>query len=106
LQSRGFGVFLVAPRQSRHARGRPKSDVLDCQWLQRLHSYGLLRASFRPSEQVIVMRAYLCQRQMLLRYGSMHIQHIQKALELMNVKLTEVVSSVVGVTGMAIVRAI
>lgn len=106
LESRGLEVYLVEPRQAKHAPGRPKSDVLDCQWLQRLHSYGLLSASFRPSEQVIVLRAYLRQRQMLLRYASMHIQHIQKALELMNVKLSEVVSSVVGVTGLAIVRAI
>lgn len=106
LESRGLKVYLVEPRQSKHAPGRPKSDVLDCQWLQRLHSYGLLSASFRPSEQVIVLRAYLRQRQMLLRYAGMHIQHIQKALELMNVKLTEVVSDIVGTTGMAIVRSI
>ena len=56
LEARGFEVYLVDPRQSRHAPGRPKSDVLDCQWLQRLHSYGLLSASFRPTDQVIVLR--------------------------------------------------
>ena len=56
-------------RQSRHVPGRPKSDVLDCQWLQRLHSYGLLTASFRPAEQVVVLRSYLRQRQMLIRYA-------------------------------------
>jgi len=106
LESRGFEVFLVEPRQSRHAPGRPKSDVLDCQWLQRLHSYGLLTASFRPADQVIVLRSYLRQRQMLIRYGSQHVQHMQKALEQMNVKLAEVVSDVSGVTGMAIIRAI
>jgi hypothetical protein len=54
LEPRGFEVYLVEPRQSRHAPGRPKSDVLDCQWPQRLHSYGLLTASFRPAEQVVV----------------------------------------------------
>lgn len=106
LEARGFEVFLVDPRQSRHAPGRPKSDVLDCQWLQRLHSYGLLTASFRPADQVVVLRSYLRQRQMLIRYAGQHIQHMQKALEQMNVKLTEVVSNITGVTGMAIIRAI
>ena len=106
LEARGFEVFLVDPRQSRHAPGRPKSDVLDCQWLQRLHSYGLLTASFRPADQVVVLRSYLRQRQMLIGYAGQHIQHMQKALEQMNVKLTEVVSNITGVTGMAIIRAI
>jgi transposase len=106
LEARGFKVFLVDPRQSRHAPGRPKSDVLDCQWLQRLHSYGLLSASFRPAEQIVVLRSYLRQRQMLLRYAGQHIQHMQKALEQMNVKLAEVVSDITGVTGMAIIQAI
>ena len=106
LESRGFEVLLVEPRQSRHAPGRPKSDVLDCQWLQRLHSYGLLTASFRPVDQIIVLRSYLRQRQMLISYGGQHVQHMQKALEQMNVKLAEVVSDVSGVTGMAIIRAI
>jgi transposase len=106
LEARGFEVYLVDPRQSRHAPGRPKSDVLDCQWLQRLHSYGLLSASFRPAEQVVVLRSYLRQRQMLLRYAGQHVQHMQKALEQMNVKLTEAVSDVTGATGMAIIKAI
>jgi transposase len=106
LESRGFAVLLVEPRQSRHAPGRPKSDVLDCQWLQRLHSYGLLSGSFRPAEQIVVLRSYLRQRQMLIRYSGQHVQHMQKSLEQMNVKLTEVVSDVSGVTGMAIIRAI
>src|SRR5262249_38350942 len=106
LESRGFQVLLVEPRQSRHVPGRPKSDVLDCQWLQRLHSYGLLSGSFRPAEQIIVLRGYLRQRQMLIRYAGQHVQHMQKALEQMNIKLTEVVSDVSGVTGMAIIRAI
>jgi transposase len=106
LESRGFEVFLVDPRQSRHAPGRPKSDVLDCQWLQRLHSYGLLTASFRPADQVVVLRSYLRQRQMLIRYAGQHVQHMQKALEQMNVKLTEAVSDITGATGMAIIEAI
>jgi len=67
LERRGFAVCLVDPRQTRHAPGRPKSDVLDCQWIQRLHCYGLLAASFRPADQVVVLRSYLRQRQMLGR---------------------------------------
>jgi transposase len=92
LERRGFRVYLVDPRQTRHAPGRPKTDVLDGQWIQRLHSYGLLSASFRPDDQVVVLRGYLRQRQMLIGYAGQHVQHLQKALEEMNVKLTEVVS--------------
>src|SRR6266851_787205 len=106
LERRGFQVNLVDPRQTRHAPGRPKTDVLDCQWIQRLHSYGLLTASFRPADDVVVLRSYLRQRQMLIAYAGQHVQHIQKALEEMNVKLTEVVSDVLGVTGRAILKAI
>jgi transposase len=71
-----------------------------------LHGYGLLAASFRPADQVVVLRSYLRQRQMLVRYAAQHIQHMQKALEQMNVKLAEVVRDVTGVTGMAIIKAI
>ena len=80
--------------------------MLDAQWLQRLHSHGLLRGSFRPPDVVIALRAYLRQRQMLISYASTHIQHMQKALEQMNVKLTEVVSEITGMTGMRIITAI
>jgi len=106
LERRGLLVYLVDPRQTRHAPGRPKSDVLDCQWIQRLHSYGLLTASFRPEDQVVVLRGYLRQRQMLIGYAGQHVQHLQKALEEMNIKLTEVVSDITGVTGLAILKAI
>jgi transposase len=106
LESRGFEVFLVDPRQSPQAPGRANNEVGDCQWLQRLHGYGLLTASFRPAEQVVVLRSYLRQRQMLLRYAGQHVQHMQKTLEQMNVKLAEVVSDITGVTGMAILGAI
>src|SRR5437867_5873821 len=106
LERRGFEVYLVDPRQSKRAPGRPKTDVLDCQWLQRLHSYGLLTASLRPADQVGVLPSYLRQRQMLISYGGQHIQHMQKALEQMNVKLAEVVSDITGVTGMTIIKAI
>ena len=106
LESRGFEVRLVDARQMRRIPGRPKSDVYDCQWLQRLHSYGLLAAAFRPDEPVCVLRGYLRQRQMLLTYAGQHIQHMQKALTQMNVKLQHVVSDITGVTGLAIIRAI
>jgi transposase len=106
LERQGFTVILVDPRQTKHAPGRPKSDVLDCQWIQRLHSYGLLTASFRPSDEVVVWRSYQRQRENLIRYAAQHVQHMQKAMEEMNVKLTEVVSDIVGVTGMKIIKDI
>jgi transposase len=106
LERQGFTVILVDPRQTKHAPGRPKSDVLDCQWIQRLHSYGLLTASFRPTDEVVVWRSYQRQREMLIRYAAQHVQHMQKALEEMNVKLTEVVSDIVGLTGMKIIKDI
>src|SRR6266446_7152587 len=106
LASRGFEVLLVDPRQTKHAPGRPKSDVLDCQWIRRLHSYGLLTASFRPADEIVVWRGFQRQREMLVRYAAQHVQHMQKALEEMNVKLTEVVSDIVGQTGMKIIKAI
>jgi transposase len=106
LTSRGFDVILVDPRQTKHAPGRPKSDVLDCQWIRRLHSYGLLTASFRPADDIVVWRGFQRQREMLLRYAAQHVQHMQKALEEMNVKLTEVVSDIVGQSGMKIIKDI
>jgi transposase len=106
LESRGLEVVLIDPRQAKRAPGRPKSDVLDSQWLQRLHTYGLLCGAFRPDEQVCVLRAYLRQRQMLISCAAEHIQHMQKALQQMNLKLTQVVSDITGVTGMAILKAI
>lgn len=106
LASRGLEVILVDPRQTKHAPGRPKSDVLDCQWIRRLHSYGLLTASFRPADEIVRWRGFQRQREMLIRYAAQHVQHMQKVLEEMNVKLTEVVSDVVGQTGMKIIKAI
>jgi transposase len=106
LARQGFDVILVDPRQTKHAPGRPKSDVLDCQWIQRLHSYGLLTASFRPSDEIVVWRGHQRQREMLICYAGQHIQHMQKALEEMNVKLTEVVYDVTGATGMKIIKDI
>jgi len=106
LASQGFDVILVDPRQTKHAPGRPKSDVLDCQWIRRLHSYGLLTASFRPADEIVQWRGFQRQRDMLVRYAAQHVQHMQKALEEMNVKLTEVVSDVAGQTGMKIIKDI
>jgi transposase len=106
LSSQGFEVFLVDPRQTKHAPGRPKSDVLDCQWIRRLHSYGLLTASFRPADDIVRWRGFQRQREMLIRYAAQHVQHIQKVLEEMNVKLPEVVSDIMGVTGLKIIKAI
>jgi transposase len=106
LERRGFEVFLVNPRQAKQVSGRPKTDVLDCQWIQRLHSYGLLAASFRPADDVVVLRSYLRQRLMLIQYGGHHIQHMQKALEQMNVKLSVVVRDITGKTGLAIIKGI
>ena len=105
LDSQGFDVRLVNPRNIKNAPGR-KTDVLDCQWIQQLHTYGLLQSSFRPENQICELRAYLRQRAMLVSYASHHIQHMQKALEQMNIKLNQVISDITGVTGMKIIRAI
>jgi transposase len=105
LERRGFTVLLVNARHVKNVAGR-KSDVLDCQWLQQLHSYGLLRGAFRPADQVCVLRALNRQRAMLLRMQARHIQHMQKALVQMNIQLANVISDVVGETGQKILRAI
>jgi len=105
LDSRGFDVKLVNPRFIKNAPGR-KTDVLDCQWIQQLHTYGLLQGSFRPDNQICELRSYLRQRSMLISYASHHIQHMQKALEQMNIKLNHVITDITGVTGMAIIKAI
>jgi transposase len=106
LESRGFEVWLVEPGQLSRCGARPKTDVLDAQWIQRLHAYGLLQPSFRPPDSVAALRAYHRQRQMQVRYAASHTQHMQKALEQMNVKLTEVVSDITGLTGQRIIAAI
>jgi transposase len=106
LEARGFEVGLIEPGQASRCGARPMTDVLDAQWLQRLHSHGLLRGSSRPPDEMIALRAYLRRRQMLISYAGTHIQHMQEALEQMNVKLTEVVSDVTGLTGMRIITAI
>ena len=80
--------------------------MLDCQWLQQLHTYGLLSGAFRPDGDIRRLRSYLRQRAMLVEYASHHIQHMQKALTQMNVKLQHVISNITGKTGMDIIEAI
>src|SRR5258706_9712448 len=105
LEARGFEVYLVNASHIKNVPGR-KSDVQDCQWIQRLHSYGLLSASFRPEAEIVVLRAYLRQRAMLIEHRAPHIQHMQKALHQMNLQLTQSLSDITGVTGLQIIRAI
>lgn len=97
LESEGFEVKLVDARHVKNVSGR-KTDVMDCQWLQQLHTYGLLNGAFRPNEQVCALRVYLA--------ASKHILHIQKAMSQMNLQLHNVLSDITGLTGMKIVRGI
>lgn len=105
LEERGFEVCLVNARATKNVSGR-KNDVLDCQWIQQLHTYGLFQASFRPPADICTLRAFVRQREMLIRYRSAHVQHMQKALQQMNLKLTNVIRDITGKTGMCIIRAI
>ena len=105
LEARGFEVLLVNARHVKNVPGR-KTDVADCQWLQYLHSVGLLRASFRPQQDVCAIRSVLRHRDSLVQIATVHIQHMQKALDQMNLQLHHVISDITGLTGMAIVDAI
>lgn len=105
LADNGFVVYLINARHIKNVPGK-KTDVLDCQWIQQLHTYGLLQNSFRPEEEMVALRSLVRHRAMLIRYRSAHIQHMHKALQQMNLKLDRVVTDVTGKTGMSIVRAI
>ena len=105
LERRGLEVVLVNARHVKNVPGR-KSDVIDCQWIQELHSLGLLSASFRPCDDIVALRSLVRHRKMLVEYTASHIQHIQKALIQMNLQLHNVVSDVTGMTGMKIIRDI
>ncbi|HTC60660.1 MAG TPA: IS110 family transposase [Solirubrobacteraceae bacterium] len=105
LEGRGLEVVLVNARDAKNVPGR-KTDVNDAQWIQQLHTFGLLRASFRPGAAIVALRAYLRHRERMLEYAASHVQHMQKALMQMNLQLHHVVSDVTGVTGMRILRAI
>lgn len=105
LDSRGFEVLLANARQVTHVPGR-KTDMLDCQWLQLLHACGLLRGSFRPSDDICRLRALIRERNTMVAQRSDWIRRIQKSLDQMNVCVHHAVSDITGVTGMAIIRAI
>ncbi len=105
LEDYGFQVNVVNARHTKTLPGR-KTDVLECQWLQKLHTFGLLNNSFRPAAEIRVLRTYLRQRESLVAAASKCIQHMQKTLTQMNVQLANVISDISGATGMAILRAI
>ena len=105
LETSGFEIILVNARHVKNVPGR-KTDVTDCQWLQQLHSYGLLSGSFRPNDQICVLRAFIRQRDRLTKNASTHINRMQKALNEMNIQLHHVISDITGVTGMSIIKAI
>jgi transposase len=105
LEEAGLEVYLVNARETKNLPGR-KTDVQESQWLMKLHTYGLLRNSFRPSQEIRTMRTYWRQRNDLVQSGGRHIQRMQKALTQMNLQLANVLSDVSGVTGQAIIKAI
>jgi transposase len=105
LEAAGLEVYLVNARETKNLPGR-KSDVQESQWLMKLHTYGLLRNSFRPTQEIRTMRTYWRQRNDLVRAAGRHIQRIQKALTQMNIQLANVLSDVSGMTGQAIIKAI
>ena len=105
LESQGFEVKLVNAHFVKTVPGR-KSDVLDCQWLQQLHTYGLLSGSFRPENKICVLRSYVRQRETLIQTATMHVQRMQKSLTQMNVQLHRVITDITGQSGTAIIEAI
>ena len=105
LESYGFEVNVVNARHTKTLPGR-KTDVLECQWLQKLHTFGLLNNSFRPAEEIRVLRSYMRQRENLVTAAGTAIQHMQKALTEMNIQLANVISDISGTTGMKILRDI
>lgn len=105
LEERNFRVHLVNAHHVRNVPGR-KTDVSDCQWLQHLHSVGLLRESFRPADEICAIRSLWRHRENLIQLATVHLQHMQKALDQMNIQLHHVISELAGATGLAIVDAI
>jgi transposase len=105
LERSGLHVILVNARQTKNVAGR-KSDVQDCQWIQRLHTYGLLQGSFRPEDPYCVLRTYLRYRDELVGARGTQGQHMHKALLQMNVQLPQVLSDVTGASGLAIIEAL
>lgn len=105
LESHGFEVKLVNARHVKNVSAH-KTDVLDCQWLQQLGTFGLLKGAFRPKDTILPLRAYLRHRDKLIKNAAQHIQHMQKSLTQMNLQLHNVISDITGKTGMAIIRSI
>lgn len=105
LERQGFECLLISSRSMRRVSGK-KSDIEDAQWIQTLHTYGLLEASFRPQAELIALRTLMRHRSQLIEHRSPHIQHMQKALLQMNVQLSQAVTDITGITGQAIIRAI
>lgn len=105
LERQGFACLLISSRSLRRVAGR-KSDITDAQWIQTLHSYGLLEGSFRPQGDLVALRTLLRHRSQLVEHRSPHVLHMQKALLQMNVQLSQAVSDITGVTGQTIIRAI
>lgn len=105
LENRGFDVWLVDGRETKQVPGR-KTDVKDCQWIQQLHSYGLLNRCFTLDEEIKNLRSYNRIREDHIRSASMHTLHMQKALIEMNIRLKEVISQIHGASGMKIIKAI
>jgi transposase len=105
LEAAGFEVLLVNARFFKSVPGR-KTDVQDCQWIQQLHSYGLLRGSFRPSHEIVELRTYVRQRSRLFETAGTQVQLMHKALIQMNIQLNHVISDITGVTGLKIIQAI
>jgi transposase len=105
LEQAGIEVFLVNPVETKNVPGR-KTDVQDCQWIQQLHSYGLLRKSFIPDQMIRELRVYVRLREDHISMASAHVQHMQKALVMMNIRLHEVISQIQGAAGLKIIEAI
>ncbi len=105
LEEAGIDVWLVDGRQTKQVPGR-KTDVKDCQWIQELHSYGLLTRCLVVDTDIKELRSYLRLREDHINTSAMHINHMQKALTLMNIRLKEVLSQIHGASGMAIIEAI
>lgn len=106
LEAAGFEVYLVNARHVKNVPGRKKTDVEDCRWIQKLHSCGLIQGSFRPNDKICILRSLVRQRKRLTENASSHVLRMQKALTEMNIQLQNVISDIVGVTGMAIIKAI
>ena len=105
LEEAGFEVVLVNAHFFKSVPGR-KTDVQDCAWIQQLHSYGLLRGSFRPTEEIVELRSYVRQRSRLFESAGVQVQLMHKALTQMNIQLNHVISDITGLTGINIIQAI